>query len=113
MAAASLNSASAYRGSGKWAADPAPRSIKRRTPAAFSFAAISGTTATRVSLAAVSARTPTTTAMQISPKTGLLCQTLNYGIRVDYLWCCMKTVHQDKLRLLDWRDDLAVVAQGY
>jgi hypothetical protein len=36
-------------------------------------------------LAAVSVRTPTTTGMQIAPKTRELCQTLNYGIRVDYL----------------------------
>jgi hypothetical protein len=47
--------------------------------------AISGTRATRVSLAAVSLRTPTTTVMQNSPQPFLTRQTLNYGIRLDYL----------------------------
>ena len=59
--------------------------LNLRMAAAFSLEATSGTTATRVSVGWVSLRTPTTTAMQISPRNPSLCQTLNYGIRVDYL----------------------------
>ncbi len=86
MVAASLNSASVYEASGKWAPAPAPRSIRTRTPRDLSLVAISGTTATRVSLAAVSVRTPTTTDMQNSP------QALRYVPNIE-LW------HKSRLSL--------------